>query len=65
MLQMAMKFLSLYTNVLVAPFPRWTVSEALTSLSIFLHTVAAIVELCEGGCQLVNVVTEGVEKQVV
>lgn len=37
----------------------------LTSLSIFLHTVAAIIELCEGSRQLINIITECVEKQVI
>lgn len=36
-----------------------------TSLTVLLHTVAVVVELGEGGGQLVQVVAQGVEQQVI
>lgn len=37
----------------------------LTCLPVFLHAVAAVVELCEGGGELVQVVAQRVQQQVV
>lgn len=36
-----------------------------TCLPVLLHAVAAVVELCEGGGQLVEVVAQSVKQQVV
>lgn len=37
----------------------------LTCLPVFLHAVAAVIELCEGGGQLVEVIAQRVKQQVI
>ncbi len=39
--------------------------EGPTCLPVLLHTVAGVVELCEGGGQLVEVVTQCVKQQII
>lgn len=47
------------------PSAMWPADAALTSLPIFLHTIAAIVKFSESSCQLIDIITESVEKQVI
>ena len=45
-----------------AQSPAWLLDEPLTTLPIFFHTIAAIIEFCESSCQLIDIITQSVEQ---